>query len=154
MNLVKASSIDNDMPRTNKQLPNPFHNVVTPCRWCKCTIIGTNVTGTRWYLMMKKNKIWNRSSSLKKMTATHNTHLLELLWTWHCLRSTTNGWLNKFSVIKLTIPTLTPIYFRIEISSGLSENGWTVLCFCSGSTKSRSELTYWYRCWCCCCCSK
>lgn len=55
VNFVKASSIDRDIPRTSKQLPNPFHNVVTPCRWCKCTIIGTNVTGTRWYLRQWMN---------------------------------------------------------------------------------------------------
>lgn len=47
VNFVKTSSTANDMPRTSKQLPNPFHSVVTPWRWCKCTMTGISVTGTR-----------------------------------------------------------------------------------------------------------
>lgn len=39
------------------------------------------------------------------------TYLVALWWTWHWRRSTRNGWLSRFSAIKLTIPTLTPIYF-------------------------------------------
>lgn len=35
VNLENTSSTAKDIPRTSKQLPSPFHKVVTPCRWCK-----------------------------------------------------------------------------------------------------------------------
>lgn len=114
------SSTASVMPRTSKQLPRPFHSVVTPCRWCRCTITGTSVNGIKWCRC-------------------------ELWCTWHCRRSTTNGWLSRFSVIRLTKPTLTPKYLRIDWSSsrsGLSYVGWTFRCFCNGSRRSPVDCTY------------
>ena len=64
-------------------------------------------------------------------------YLCEFWWTWHCLLNTTNGWLSKFSVIRLIKPTLTPKYFLSDISSsGLSyRKDWIFLCFWSGNCK-------------------
>ena len=110
------SSTANDMPRTNKQLPSPFHSVVTPCRWCKWMITGTSVNGIKWCLY-------------------------ELWCTWHCRRSTTNGWLNKFSVIKLTRPTLPPKYFFSDSSS--SSNAPTPTATNTSATTPADAVPTW-----------
>lgn len=113
------SSTANDMPRTKRQLPSPFHSVVIPCRWCKWIMTGSKVKGTRCF----RDELW---------------------CTWHCRLNTTNGWLSRFSVIKLTRPTLTPKYFRTDTSSssGLSYTCCAFRRFCNGSVRSRVEFTY------------
>lgn len=92
VNLEMTSSTARVIPRTSRILPMPFHNVVTPCLWCRWTMTGTSVSGTMWYF-------------------------LEVWWTWDCRRSTRNGWHSRFSVIKLIRFTLAPKYFRREISA-------------------------------------
>lgn len=67
--LEKRSSAARDIPRTTRQLPRPFHSVVTPCRRCKCTIAGTRVNGKRWYLQNNRIII-NSISNARYLSAT------------------------------------------------------------------------------------
>lgn len=48
VNFEIISSMAKVMPRTRRQLPTPFHSVVTPCRLCKCTMLGRRLNGCKW----------------------------------------------------------------------------------------------------------